>query len=35
MARVSDAIPNLKLQEHRRRLDLTQEQVADELRRLA
>jgi transcriptional regulator with XRE-family HTH domain len=35
MARVSDAIPNLRLQEHRRRLDLTQEQVAEELGRLA
>jgi transcriptional regulator with XRE-family HTH domain len=35
MARDSDAIPNLKLQDYRRRLDLTQEQVADELRRLA
>jgi len=35
MARVSDAIPNLRLQEYRRRLDLTQDQVADELRRLA
>ena len=36
MAPDSDAIPNLRLQEHRRRrLDLTQEQVADELRRLA
>jgi transcriptional regulator with XRE-family HTH domain len=35
MARDSDAIPNLRLQDYRRRLDLTQEQVADELRRLA
>jgi hypothetical protein len=34
MARDSDAIPNLRLQDYRR-LDLTQEQVADELRRLA
>ena len=35
MARDSDAIPNLRLQDYRRRLDLTQDQVADELRRLA
>jgi transcriptional regulator with XRE-family HTH domain len=35
MAPDSDAIPNLRLQDYRRRLDLTQEQVADELRRLA
>jgi transcriptional regulator with XRE-family HTH domain len=35
MARDSDAIPNLRLQDYRRRLDLTQEQVADKLRDLA
>jgi transcriptional regulator with XRE-family HTH domain len=35
MAPVSDAIPNLRLQDYRRRLDLTQEQVAEELGRLA
>lgn len=35
MARGSDAIPNLRLQDYRRRLDLTQEQVADKLRDLA
>ena len=35
MALVSDAIPNLRLQDYRRRLDLTQEQVAEELARLA
>jgi DNA-binding transcriptional regulator YiaG len=35
MALVSDAIPNLRLQDYRHRLDLTQEQVAEELARLA
>ena len=35
MARVSDAIPNLRLQDYRRRLDLTQDQVAEELGRPA
>jgi transcriptional regulator with XRE-family HTH domain len=35
MARVSDAIPNLRLQHYRHRLGLTQEQVAEELGRLA
>jgi transcriptional regulator with XRE-family HTH domain len=35
MAPGSDAVPNFSLQGHRRRLDLTQEQVAEELVRLA
>jgi transcriptional regulator with XRE-family HTH domain len=35
MADGADAIPNLRLQDYRRRLDLTQEQVAEELARLA
>jgi transcriptional regulator with XRE-family HTH domain len=35
MAPASDAVPNFSLQGHRRRLDLTQEQVAEELVRLA
>jgi transcriptional regulator with XRE-family HTH domain len=35
MALVSDAIPTLRLQDYRHRLDLTQEQVAEELARLA
>jgi hypothetical protein len=35
MAPASDAVPNLSLQDHRRRLDLTQEQVAEALVTLA
>ena len=35
MARAFNAIPDLRLQDYRRRLGLTQEQVAEELTRLA